>query len=887
MIRNSHEHPRFRVRYLPLLTGLLALIIYFFTSALGHGNPLLGGSQLAGDFSNQYLSMLNYLHQVVYGHVSAAYSFGNGLGGGMMGNWAYYLLSPFNVITLLFPERLLPIALYIVICLKISFAAGDFTFMAQRAWARLHPALISALALAYALMGYAMIYQREFMWLDALVFLPLIIAGQQKLLAGRGFLLYTLSLAVMLIASYYLGFMICIFLVLFTAYLLVQRVGGKRLVAGLRFVYCSILAAGVAAIVLVPTFMGLIGGKLRVDTGAPILPSLTHPLPMLSRLLIGAIDDHIDLHPGALAVPTVFVGGLVLGLALISFFARRLALRERLAALALSVVLLISCYSGHIYLVWHGGSNPVGYPYRFAFLISFWLVWLAGSTLNAYADEQLDRGPILGVAAVLVLLGAYMFFRRAALGANAARVGLTVIFWLLPLALLLLAGGMRRQLPWLLLLTVGVEMGINAALITNQTRGSALSTYQNYQAEMQKLTGSIHRDAATNSQPYRVEKNFMRGNDRGDGLVYGYGGASIFSSNLPAATPNLLHAWGQMTSGYYIQYTNGTALTDSLLGMRYVIGTRRTQLKTRRDGVQVFGLRSELTGTRIATSGKETVYRNANALPLAFVAASSDVPMRAYQTLQNQERVLQAWSGSKQAVLRPLSVQTQLQGVKQTASAMSSGTQLVNCSRMHGQKHAAITWRVHTTAKQVYLSVPSAYFVKHNRVYVNGKRVQIFPGTPAVVNLGVRPVRGVITVRAKLKTAVSGAAAVTASSVDQTALHKQAVRIQKRGLHFTSSRPSNLAGTVRTRHSATLMTTIPAESGWHVRVDGKTVTPSAALAGTFMRVPLAGSGLHHVRFTYRIPGLRIGAAASLVALVLICYTFLQTNRNPKVRRRRD
>ena len=65
------------------------------------------------------------------------------------------------------------------------------------------------------------------MWLDGMVFLPMIVLGIENIVNENKFYLYTISLAIMLIANYFIGYMICLFSVIyFIGYLLIKE---KRL----------------------------------------------------------------------------------------------------------------------------------------------------------------------------------------------------------------------------------------------------------------------------------------------------------------------------------------------------------------------------------------------------------------------------------------------------------------------------------------------------------------------------------------------------------------------------------------------------------------------------------------------------------------------------------
>ena len=60
------------------------------------------------------------------------------------------------------------------------------------------------------------------MWLDGMVFLPLIVYGLERMLIQRKPLVYVLSLSIMMFANYFIAYMICIFLVIYFILFMMQ-----------------------------------------------------------------------------------------------------------------------------------------------------------------------------------------------------------------------------------------------------------------------------------------------------------------------------------------------------------------------------------------------------------------------------------------------------------------------------------------------------------------------------------------------------------------------------------------------------------------------------------------------------------------------------------------
>ena len=100
-----------------LISALLFLLAGLFTGT----NPYFGGTLNSGDILDQYLSFFGYLRHILLGNLSDfSYSFSNGLGGSMAGNWGYYLLSPLNFIVLLFPATKVNLAIYTIISVSYT-----------------------------------------------------------------------------------------------------------------------------------------------------------------------------------------------------------------------------------------------------------------------------------------------------------------------------------------------------------------------------------------------------------------------------------------------------------------------------------------------------------------------------------------------------------------------------------------------------------------------------------------------------------------------------------------------------------------------------------------------------------------------------------------------
>ena len=191
------------------------------------------------------------------------YSLHKSIGGDIYSLVAYYLASPLNLIFLLFPLKYLPEAVSVLYILKLSLAALTMSCYLSARGTNGAPNL--ALSLAWSFSAYFTLYSINIMWLDALVLLPLIALGIERLIYRGKFLLYILSLAGAIFCNYYIGYMLCIFSVVYFLYALLRESRPARALAaaGIRFAISSLVAGGLNAVLLIPVGLSMSGGKVE------------------------------------------------------------------------------------------------------------------------------------------------------------------------------------------------------------------------------------------------------------------------------------------------------------------------------------------------------------------------------------------------------------------------------------------------------------------------------------------------------------------------------------------------------------------------------------------------------------------------------------------------
>ena len=213
---------------LVLAAGGMALILCAVYAACGFW-PFGPNSVMTGDLNSQYIPFYAHFYDAVRGGGSLFYADDLGLGGGAFAMFAYYFASPFAWLYLVIAPEFYGQLCCIVWALKVILAAAAFCFYLERRWGG-EQALWLPLCWCYGLMGYSVAYAQNVLWLDAVILLPLVCAGIDRLLAGKGAVGFALALAAAIFTNFYMGYMLCIFSILyFAAGLAVQtpRPGAK------------------------------------------------------------------------------------------------------------------------------------------------------------------------------------------------------------------------------------------------------------------------------------------------------------------------------------------------------------------------------------------------------------------------------------------------------------------------------------------------------------------------------------------------------------------------------------------------------------------------------------------------------------------------------------
>lgn len=873
-----------------LLPFVIISIIYAMIEVYPFGNQTL----LTVDLGQQYVDFFSYYrHTLLHEPTALLYSFVKGIGGEMVGLWSYYLTSPFNLILLLTPQRYLPVGVTLLMILKISSASLSFAYLLIKKFDG-KGLLVPTFSLAYALMGFVIANQLNVMWLDGLVFLPLIILGVEKLVDGESSLFYSMMLALMLFSHYYIGYMICLFVVLYFIFALAKQektIGwaiSKKIhyfiSTSIRFAFFSLLSAALSAFILLPNFFSLMGGKASY-INETVDWSLDYPfLEILSKFYIGSFN--FDQMPSG--HPNLFIGTLALVSFLFYFFNQNFSKKERIISLFITVFFFASMNVKFLNKVWHAFQYPIWYPYRFSFVVCFFFI------LNGFRSIQRTKSFPLWFACTLLILqtGSALYVLEESFDfVIPIQVLATVSLLIVTLVLLLLREKSYSWMPYVLLLVTAVEMSANATIDLTRLSYVKMKPFNDYQFVLEDMLQDIRPG---DNEFYRIEKVFQR--SKNDSFQANYPSASHFSSTFEKEVPQLYGLLGFPDGNGFVSYSTGTVFTDALFGIRY-FGVNNPLPENFQKNYDLYHLNTNSTRPDMkqykleSESLRTNIYQNEYALPLVFGVSEnlSSVELKKNSPIKNQENILASMTNLP---FSSFYIEEYFNStVTENISDYLGNSKSVNrtYSKSDPDKDATIEFQFTPISNDpYYLVLDSRLKDKEVELSLNDKKFSHYTTfrNDQVLNVASNQKDDSINFQFSLLKDSTSIRDLKLYRFDLPKFQQVIKEIKEDRMTLSSFSQTKISGeiTINNEHSL-LMTSIPYSEGWKISIDGEEVKTISVLDG-FLASPVS-KGTHKVQLKYRVPYLLEGVLISLAALFITTIIFLYNKRRSKKKKNKS
>ena len=840
-------------------------------------------SMLYSDMYHQYYPFFVAFRRSLREGQSLLYNWSIGMGVDYLGLISYYLASPLNLLSVLVPEKWLLGYFSMLVPIKLGLAGLFFATFLKKLYGK-NDFSLTVFGAFYALCAWALGFQWNVMWLDTFALLPLVILGEIALLREKRFFLYTVTLFLAVFANYYIGFFVCIFVALvFVCYEICRFPGWKRLGLDLvRIALFSLLAIGMTAILELPTLAALQttqssvnsfpkGFRLNIATKNTVM-GLLDAMRQVAGNLGGALEPNFKE-----GLPNVYCGVITVMLAWLFLMAREVKLRDKLCAVALLLFFTLSFIIRQLDYIWHGFHFPNMIPYRFSFLYSFVLLFMA------YRGWLLRRrfGMAHILAAALLTAGVFCCSKDLLMSQSAEAFGITIqlpVFILYNLGFLiaftaaLLYGKLRVPVPedatqeelteiryqlscyrvhsrWAVLAVAVVELAANLLAFGLYFPGTGIS---NYPKGTEAAASMFRYLREREKEPfYRAETTHSQ--TLNDDALNGYNGISAFTSSANVRVTEFMKSLGYGAKNTYNRYCfeESSPVANLFLDLKYMV---------ERDGRD----RTSSVFSQVHHYENIILLENTAYLPLGFLAEPglADLDFSSGDNAFHfQNALFSAATGLEANVWKPI--------VGSGMTVLGNGTRLEQ-SQVQGrvsygecEQNAYVSY-FFTADREgfacIHLDLP-----KRNDFVVAVNGIDVYRETislPQMLAVGDLKPGDAIEVRVLCKKDETGSMTVTAALLDDELFRWGYSILNSATLTLTSFRQTKVTGTIRCDRDGLLYTSVPQNGNWRLYVDGQEVEPQ--LVGNCMISAELTQGEHTIVLKYKNRAFVCGSILTLL-----------------------
>ena len=894
--------PYLALAFLLPLTGLLLLRLICTVTYNGEY------SMLYSDCYHQYYPFFLEYRRALLSGDSLLYNWSTGMGADYVGLISYYLASPLNLLTVLMPEKWMLSYFSLLMPLKLSFASLFFALFLNKVLGKFDLS-ICLFGAFYGLCAWALGYQWNIMWLDTFALLPLVMLGMVRMLQTRKFVLYTISLFMAVCINYYIGFFVCIFVFLtFFCYEICTWQGFRRFLGDFVCIALfSVLALGMTAFLTIPTYTAL----LSTSSTTSKLPTAFLQLNIADtntwKGLLGAMGQVAGNMNGGIkltfkeGLPNLYCGIIANTLALTFLFCGKIKVREKICCVFLILLFNISFIVRMLDYVWHGLHFTNMIPYRFSFLHSFVLLYMAYRAWTYREDLRIWQVILAGVCNIgLVLLSKEMQSLEYVIKGvtmlmpwnsstnileNLKTICVSasyLLFNLLFIAayVIALTQNARKSMPqdsddvmtwtseeenrmkistYVLLAVMGVELIMLLINFGIWFPGTNVSNYPKASADVQAALSYLD-EKEDDSGFYRIETAHTQ--TLNDGALNGYNGISTFTSSANAKTIEFVRSLGYSAKKANNRYSfeDSSPVANLFLNLKYMIDRDGSSL-----GNSYFN--------EVYSSGNVHLLENNAYLPLGFLTNAQILNLSFTEDsnrFQFQNNLMSASTGVTKNTFNILS------GYCLTIVAsdltLNSQSQTGYCSYKTDNKAGNISYYYIPDQDGLFCFYLDQSKKNNFYVYINGSETPLYSESyalPQMLSVCNVSAGDQIEIRFRCPSNQSGSINLCAAIVDDAVFREGYEILNASTLEITKFENTYIEGNITCDRNGILYTSIPQNGNWYATVDGQTV-PTVLIGNAMLGLNIS-EGFHKVTFTYRNRMFSMGSLISIAcAAVFLC-----------------
>lgn len=809
-----------------LLLSILIILVFFYINNI---TPFGSKDFTVIDFYHQYFPMTSELINRILNSKTLLFSFNGSLP--FIRNLYNYLSSPFNILLLPFKDNL-STGFSLLIAIKAVLASTTICYYLTK---NIKNSILSIpISISYGFSSYYIAYHWNIMWLDGMIFLPLIILGLEKIIKENKSLLYIITLSISIFSNYYIGYMICIFTFIYFQfyYLLNYKFNIKDFLTKFKnYILYSIISIGIISIVVIPIYFSLSSISATKDT----FPSIFETEFNIINFILNnfSLSKPTALISENIPLPNTSSSLLIFILIPLFFINKNINKKEKILYALLLLTLFLCMHNTFINFIWHGFHFPNDLPYRQSFIYIFITIIIAyKSLINIKYINTKKLLITLTVFILLIILSKIIKFDNLQNKVLIINTILLIIYF----TILIINIKNKKYTQFALITIVAIETCISCVYnIKPDHNGKDLdNSIKNYQY--------IKNILPQENEFYRIEK--IKRDTYNDPALNNYYGISVFSSMTYEDISKLQRKLGNGSNNINSYYYNlQTPIYNSMFNIKYLVGkfnyNKNFYKENKNEGI------------------KEYKY------PLS-IAYKVNNNIKNWDTSSNnpftvQESFIKESTGFDN-MFNKLNI-----NFKDIVPEITNNGYFINsriCSiNLENDRNG-----------DVYLYIDSNNL---SSILVNGESYFIATNEPYIINLGYFSKYDDINVTMYFSYGDTSYNEfnIYAYSFNENNFKKAYNSLNDEILNISSFKENHIKGNINLKESGVIFTSIPYDNSWKIKVDNKYID-FYKIGESYIGFNL-NEGYHNIEFIYKTKGLKTGAIISTISLISTIYLYIK------------
>ena len=589
----------------------------------------------------------------------------------------------------------------------------------------------------------------------------------------------------------------------------------------LKYIKATIITLLISSIILIPVLINLVNSKMDIKGNSFQFELYYNQLTSISRYFIGAFSKE-QLGFGA---PNIYCGMITLALAISYFVNKKIPNIEKIVYGSLILIIYIAFSLIPLNLLFHMLQEPVFFTFRYSFIFSFILIFLASKSAENFKEIK-TQDYIKIVVAICIMISLINCFQLSSI--NNKKELITLIFLIINSFIFYFSQNKNTLIKILCGIMISIELLTNGYLIIKNMEYVKKSDFINLVKDEEKR---VNKYKSNDKEFYRIESRIRRSIN--DSYLFNYNGMMHYSSLYGKKNKEILTNYGLRQSLIPENCTDTTPVMMSILGIKYQFNKNKNNFYFANDNDDYKNI-------------DKYVYEYKYALPLGYEVSDKlkDLVLT-NNPMDNINETLKTMTNTKKNVFEKYDIDNIYDFEKDDDELfiLIDGLKQ-NCLKIYfDNKLVKDTFEINDGANTV-VYIPS----KVRKVTISkGEKKQ-------KINLNLYKYDNEVFKECYNK------------------LNKNVLKIKKNNERYINASINN-------KKNILVFTSIVYEKGWKVKINGKKVN-IIELPNGFIGIEVP-KGNNKIEFKYTPPGFTLGMCASVLGIILLVYDIFDKKKKIK------